>query len=65
MGTHPYKHTHAHPIPMSTSERLRWLDLKIHEVSQQERLAVDVVFHEFYDHLTCSYLCLGGFGLTA
>jgi hypothetical protein len=24
-----------------------------------------VVFHEFYDHLTCLYLCLGGFGLTA
>jgi hypothetical protein len=24
-----------------------------------------VVFHEFYDHLTCLYLCLGGFRLTA
>jgi hypothetical protein len=24
-----------------------------------------VVFHAFYDHLTCLYLCLGGFGLTA
>jgi hypothetical protein len=24
-----------------------------------------VVFHEFYDHLTCIYLCLGGFRLTA
>jgi hypothetical protein len=24
-----------------------------------------VIFHEFYDYLTCLYLCLGGFGLTA
>jgi hypothetical protein len=24
-----------------------------------------VVFHEFYDHLTCLYLCLGDFELTA
>jgi hypothetical protein len=40
-STHPYEHTHAHPIPMSTSERLSQLDLEIHEVSHQERLAVD------------------------
>jgi hypothetical protein len=24
-----------------------------------------VVFHKFYDHLTCLYLCLGDFRLTA
>jgi hypothetical protein len=24
-----------------------------------------VVFHEFYDHLTCLYICLRGFRLTA
>jgi hypothetical protein len=33
--------THAHPIPMSTSERLSRLDLKIHEIDHQEYLAVD------------------------
>jgi hypothetical protein len=40
-STHPYKHTHTHPTPMSTSERLSWLDLEIHEVGQQERLIID------------------------
>jgi hypothetical protein len=41
MSTHPYKHTHAHPAPMSTSERLSRLNLKIHDVDHQERLTVD------------------------
>jgi hypothetical protein len=26
---------------MSTSERLSWLDLEIHEISHQERIVVD------------------------
>jgi hypothetical protein len=41
MSTHRYEHTHAHPTPMSTSERLSRLDLEIHEVGHQERLTVD------------------------
>jgi hypothetical protein len=41
MSTHPYEHTHVHPTPMSTSERLRQLDLEIHKVSHQEHIAVD------------------------
>jgi hypothetical protein len=32
---------HVHPTPMSTFERLSQFDLKIHEVSHQERLAID------------------------
>jgi hypothetical protein len=38
---------HTHPTLMSTSERLGQLDLKIHEVSHQERLAIDrdVAYH--------------------
>jgi hypothetical protein len=40
-STHLYKYTHIHPTPMSTSERLSQLNLEIHEVSHQERLAVD------------------------
>jgi hypothetical protein len=40
MSTHPYEHTHAHPNSMSISERLSWLDLEIHEISHQERIAV-------------------------
>jgi hypothetical protein len=39
--THPYKHMHAHPIPISTFKRLSRLDLKIHEVGHQKRLTVD------------------------
>jgi hypothetical protein len=35
MRTHPYEYTHAHPTPVSTSERLDRLDLKIHEVNQR------------------------------
>jgi hypothetical protein len=38
---YPYEHTYAHPISMSTSERLSWLDLEIHEISHQERIVVD------------------------
>jgi hypothetical protein len=41
MGTHPYKHTRAHPTHMSTSKRLSRLDLEIYEVDHQECLAVD------------------------
>jgi hypothetical protein len=41
MITHPYTHTHAHPILMSTSERLSRLDLEIHEVGHQERLTIN------------------------
>jgi hypothetical protein len=41
MNTYLYEYTHAHLISMSTSERLNRLDLKIHEVSHQKRLAVD------------------------
>jgi hypothetical protein len=40
MSTHPYEHTYAHPTPM-VSERLSRLDLEIHEIGHQERLAVD------------------------
>jgi hypothetical protein len=36
MSTHPYEYTHTHPTPMSTSERLSRLDLKIHKVGYQE-----------------------------
>jgi hypothetical protein len=41
MSNHPYKHMYAHPTSMSNSERLNRLNLEIHEVSYQERLAVD------------------------
>jgi hypothetical protein len=46
-GIHPYEHTHAHPTPMSTFERLSRLDLEIHEVGHQECLAInaDVASH--------------------
>jgi hypothetical protein len=39
--------THAHSTPMSTSERLSWFDLDIHEVGHQECLTVngDVASH--------------------
>jgi hypothetical protein len=33
--------------------------------SYSAKSRIYVVFHEFYDHLICLYLCLGGFGLTA
>jgi hypothetical protein len=45
MSIHPYKHTHAHPILMSTSERLRRLNFEIHTyahhtlMSTSERLS--------------------------
>jgi hypothetical protein len=38
MSTYSYEHTHT--ISMSTSKRLSWLDIEIHEVGHQERLAV-------------------------
>jgi hypothetical protein len=41
MSTHPYEYTYAHPTPVSTSERLSQLDLKIYEVGHQEYLVVD------------------------
>jgi hypothetical protein len=33
--------------------------------SYSAKSRIYVVFHEFYDHLACLYLCLRGFGLTA
>jgi hypothetical protein len=47
MSTHPYKYTYTHPTPISISKRLSRLDLEIHEVGHQERLAIDgdVVSH--------------------
>jgi hypothetical protein len=41
MSTHLYEHIYTHRTPMSISERLNQLDLKIHEVGHQEHLAVD------------------------
>jgi hypothetical protein len=41
MIAHPYKYTYAHPTPISTSKCLDLFDLEIHEISHQERLAVD------------------------
>jgi hypothetical protein len=41
MSTHSYEHTYTHPTPMSISEELNRLNLKIHEVGHQERLTVD------------------------
>jgi hypothetical protein len=40
-STHPYKHTYAQHIHMSTFKRLSQLDLEIHEVGHQERIVVD------------------------
>jgi hypothetical protein len=47
MSTHPYEHIHAHPIPISTFERLSRLDFELHEVGHQEHLTVngDVASH--------------------
>jgi hypothetical protein len=47
MSTHPYEHAYAHSTLVSTSERLSWLDLEIHEVGHQECLTVnaDVTSH--------------------
>jgi hypothetical protein len=41
MSTQPYEHMYAYPTSMSISKKLRQVDLKIHEVSHQERLPVD------------------------
>jgi hypothetical protein len=41
MSTHLYEYMHTHSILMITSERLSRLDLEIHEVGHQKRLAVD------------------------
>jgi hypothetical protein len=41
MSTYLYEHTYAHHTRMSISERLNRLDLKIHEISHQERLIID------------------------
>jgi hypothetical protein len=32
MNTYPYEHTHVHPTPITTSERLSRIDLEIYEV---------------------------------
>jgi hypothetical protein len=41
MSTYPYEYMYVQAIPISTSERLSRLDLEIHEVGHQERIAVD------------------------
>jgi hypothetical protein len=41
MSTHPYEDTYAHLTSISIFERLSRIDLEIHEVDHQERLAVD------------------------
>jgi hypothetical protein len=41
MSTHLYKHTYAYSTLMNTSKILSQLDLEIHEVDHQKRLAVD------------------------
>jgi hypothetical protein len=41
MTTYLYEYMYVHPIFMSTSERLDRLDLEIHKIGHQERLAVD------------------------
>jgi hypothetical protein len=41
MSTHLYEHMYAYPIPMSISKRLSRLDIEIHKVDHQERIAVD------------------------
>jgi hypothetical protein len=33
-------------------------------ISYNAKSRIYVVFHEFYDYLTCLYLCLGDFGHT-
>jgi hypothetical protein len=47
MNTHLYEYTHAHLTSMSIFEKLSRLDFEIHEVGNQERLAVNryVVSH--------------------
>jgi hypothetical protein len=59
ISTHLYEYIYAHPIPMSSSERLSRLDLKIHEVGHQERLAVEgtsppterIISHKYNTHI--------------
>jgi hypothetical protein len=41
MYEHSYEYMYTHPTSMRTSEKLSWLDLKIHEVDHQEWLTVD------------------------
>jgi hypothetical protein len=41
MSTYLYEYTYAYSTLINTSERLRQLDLEIHEVDHQKRLAVD------------------------
>jgi hypothetical protein len=41
MSTHSCEHAYTHFTPMSTLERLSRLNLEIHEVGHEERLAVD------------------------
>jgi hypothetical protein len=45
MSNYPYEYMHAHPIPINTSERLSRLDLEIHKVGHQERLAINGTSH--------------------
>jgi hypothetical protein len=41
MIIHPYKYIHLHSTSMSTSKKLSRLELEIHKVGHQERIAVD------------------------
>jgi hypothetical protein len=41
MNIHLYKYMYIHLIPMSSSKRLSWFNLKIHEVGHQKRLTID------------------------
>jgi hypothetical protein len=47
MSTHPYEYMYIHFTSMSTSKRCNRFDFEIHEVSHQERFAIDtdVAFH--------------------
>jgi hypothetical protein len=59
MSTHPYEYAHAHPTLISISERLSRLDLEIHEVGHEERIAVDgditptkrIISHKYNTHI--------------
>jgi hypothetical protein len=48
MNTHFYEHIYTHSTPMTTSEKLSWLDFEIYEISHQECLVVeeDVDYHQ-------------------
>jgi hypothetical protein len=59
-------------ICIFSNYRLRIIFFQYHAIlvkyrflrSYSAKSRIYVVFHEFYDHLTCLYLCLGDFRLT-